>query len=157
MNFELAVDIILMVEGGYSNNPKDKGGETNFGISKRSYPKLNIRALTRDEAKAIYKKDYWDRCQIDLLPEKIRLIVFDAAVNHGPTAACMFLQSVARTDQDGMLGRITLSVINQMQPEQILRLYADQRIKSYIKNPGFQHFGLGWLSRVMNIVIDSMI
>lgn len=157
MKFEDAVEIILRFEGGYSLDVRDPGGETNFGISKRSYPHVNIKILSRETAIALYKKDYWDKLNLESLPSKIRLIVFDAAVNQGPTAAVKFLQGVARTDQDGVLGRITMSEINKMDPVEIVRLYAEQRARRYISNPNFAAFGSGWLRRLLNIVIDSLV
>ena len=57
--FDQAIEVILKHEGGYANNPNDSGGETKYGISKRSYPELNIRGLTRDYAKKIYEQDFW--------------------------------------------------------------------------------------------------
>lgn len=157
MNFNEAVEIILKHEGGYSLDPRDPGGETQFGISKRSYPNLDIKNLTRETAIAIYRKDFWDKCKIESLPGKLRLMVFDAAVNHGVSAASKFLQAVAQVNQDGKIGRITLGEINRMDPEQVLRLYADFRIRHYVSNKNFVHYGAGWMSRLMNIIVDSLV
>jgi len=60
-NFDKVIDKVLINEGGYVNDPHDSGGETNFGISKRAYPNVNIKELTTAGAKSIYKKDYWDK------------------------------------------------------------------------------------------------
>lgn len=157
MKFEQAVEIILQLEGGYSHDPRDLGGETNFGISKKSYPDVDIKNLTRQEAIAIYKRDYWDKCMIESLPDKLRLMVFDAAVNHGQPTACRFLQAVARTDQDGIIGRITLGEINSMNPVTALQLYATQRVRAYAKSPSFQYFGSGWLTRLIDILTRCLV
>ena len=66
--FETAVDFILSVEAGLVNDPSDPGGLTKFGISQRAYPDVNIRDLTLDGAKTLYRKDYWNRCSCDKLP-----------------------------------------------------------------------------------------
>ena len=85
MSFDSAVEFVLQREGGYVNNPKDRGGETNYGISKRSYPDLDIKNLTREQAKEIYRKDYWQAIDGDKIADpKAALVAFDAAVNHGP-------------------------------------------------------------------------
>ena len=87
MNFDLAFSLVIGHEGGYVNDPRDPGGETKFGISKKSYPNLNIRLLTLADAKRIYLRDYWNRLQLDRLPDAVRFDLFDAAVNSGLTTA----------------------------------------------------------------------
>lgn len=85
--FEEAVNLVLKHEGGYVNNPADPGGETNFGISKRAYPSLDIANLTQDDAKAIYQKDYW-RPYMEQEPNQVVAnCALDCAVNQGPGAA----------------------------------------------------------------------
>ena len=79
-SFDNAFDRVIGHEGGYVNNSKDPGGETKYGISKRAYPTLDIKSLTLADAKAIYKRDYWDRAQCDALPPGVAFDVFDAAV-----------------------------------------------------------------------------
>lgn len=83
-NFQKAVDFVLAREGGYSNDPDDPGGETNFGICKRSFPDVDIKALTRDEAISLYRKHYWEKASCDFMPWPMDVIVFDTAVLHGP-------------------------------------------------------------------------
>lgn len=156
MNFNEAVEIILAYEGGYSNDLRDPGGETNFGISKKAYPDVDIKNLTKEQAIAIYKRDYWDSCMIESLPDKLRLMVFDAAVNHGQMTACKFLQAVARTEQDGVIGRLTLGEINMMNPNNALKLYATQRVRAYAKSSNFQYYGAGWLARLVDILVKCL-
>jgi lysozyme family protein len=79
-------------EGGYVNDPKDPGGETKFGISKKAFPELDIANLTLDDAKVIYKKKYWDFFQMSSVPEELRYSVFDAAVNNGSLRAKYWLE-----------------------------------------------------------------
>lgn len=82
-DFGSAVSFVLAQEGGYVNDPADPGGETKYGISKRSYPYLDIASLTVDQAKAIYYTDYWEASGADRLPMPLALVVFDTAVNTG--------------------------------------------------------------------------
>jgi lysozyme family protein len=89
--FDKAINFVLKHEGNYINNSKDPGGETKYGISKRSYPNEDIKNLTVDRAKEIYRRDYWDTCKCDDLPDPLDLIVFDTAINMGPGTALVFL------------------------------------------------------------------
>lgn len=79
-------------EGGYVWDEDDPGGETNFGISKRAYPKLDIKNLTKHEAVKIYHKDYWLKYRCGDLPSNIRHIVFDGAVNMGALGLCEYFK-----------------------------------------------------------------
>lgn len=81
--FDKAVQRLLKTEGGFVNDPDDRGGATKFGISQRSYPNLDISKLTEDDARAIYREDYWNALGADQLPEDVRESAFDAAVNQG--------------------------------------------------------------------------
>lgn len=81
-DFDKAVGFVLAREGGYSNDPLDPGGETKFGISKRSYPNEDIANLTEERAKEIYFADYWKPIAA-ALPHPADVVVFDTAVNQG--------------------------------------------------------------------------
>lgn len=85
MSFETAFSFTLGHEGGYVNDSHDPGGETKYGISKRSYPAVDIKSLTLEQAKAIYQRDYWQAASCERMPPKIAIAVFDSAVHHGPT------------------------------------------------------------------------
>jgi len=151
MKFNDAVEIILKHEAGYVWNPRDPGGETNFGISKRAYPLLDIKNLTRDEAIEIYRRDYWDRCKIDLLPQALRLIVFDSAVNQGPQVSIALLQAALGVKADGDLGPDSLKAINGANLEKLIQAYARFRLNRYFDNRNFQTFGEGWVRRLQEI------
>ena len=118
MNFDQAFKHIIGVEGQYSNDSRDPGGETKYGISKRSYPGLDIASLTLDEAKRIYKKDYWDAGKCVQIPSEIRLLYFDSLVNCGIHATGRLLQKAINEIsksigehphiiEDGIVGKIT--------------------------------------------------
>jgi len=92
-DFKEALNFVLKWEGGYSNDPNDPGGETKFGISKRSYPELDISKLTLEQAKEIYYQNYWLKAGCDTLPYPINICVFDTAVNMGRRRAIEFLNT----------------------------------------------------------------
>lgn len=90
--FEEALAFVLAHEGGYSRDPRDPGGETKYGISRRSYPGLDIANLSQEQAASIYRSDYWDALGLSRLPGELALPIFDAAVNAGREAAVRWLQ-----------------------------------------------------------------
>ncbi len=146
--FESAVEFILQQEGGFVDDPNDSGGLTNYGISQRAYPKLDIRKLTRADAIQIYRSDYWLRCRCDELPAPLALLVFDSAVNQGPDAAIRALQASVGTTADGVMGPQTITAagmvaLNRSIPELVAR-----RMYAYGKNAKFQLYGLGWARRL---------
>lgn len=156
MTFEQAVEVVLKHEGGYVFHPKDPGGETNFGISKRAYPYLKIKELTRDDAIEIYRSDYWNRIGIDQLPSEIRLMVFDTAVNMGPARAIGFLQAVVGAKVDGNFGPETLRQVLEFDPLQILHKYALRRLDTYATLSTFNTFGVGWTRRLLDVSLRSV-
>ena len=103
-----AIARVLEKEGGYVNDPLDKGGETKYGITKRWYPELDIKNLTIDDAAKIYHKEYWRKNQCHRLPKSIALILFDCAVNIGGLFARKALQESLNLTQDGVIGPKTL-------------------------------------------------
>ena len=151
-NFDKYIDKVLEHEGGYVNDPTDNGGETNFGISKRAYPNLDIKNLTRDEAKAIYKRDYWDANKCNLLPTGLDYVVFDMAINAGGNRAAKILQEAAGVTADGIIGPQTLNAADNVTPE----LYLLHRMYFYCQivrrdNSQAKFIG-GWSNRCMDIL-----
>ena len=92
MDYKEIISQVLKHEGGYVNDPTDMGGETNFGITKRWYPDLDIKNLTKEDAIEIYKKDYWDRYKLDEMPTNLQHIYFDMVVNMGARNAGKIMQ-----------------------------------------------------------------
>lgn len=85
VDFNKIISKVLENEGGYDNDPKDPGGETKYGISKKTYPNLNIKDLTKDEAIEIYRKDWYKKWDMDVISsERIAYKVLDAIINIGP-------------------------------------------------------------------------
>ena len=82
-SFTAAAEFILKWEGGYTHDPDDPGGETNFGISRKSYPNLDIANLTRERAIELYQRDFWNAMGCDALVYPLDIIAFDTGINCG--------------------------------------------------------------------------
>lgn len=155
MDFDKAFERVIGHEGGYVNDPRDPGGETKYGISKRAYPFADIKNLTLDQAKEIYRRDYWDRLHLDELPDAIHFDMFDAAVNSGVSAAAKFLQRAAGTTADGVIGKLTISAANGIDPHLLDKRLAGYRLQYLCDLPTFPTFGKGWVRRVaFNLIED---
>lgn len=134
MDFPTVFKHVVGLEGGYVNDPKDPGGETNFGISKRAHPKINIKNLTLREAKAIYFDDYWCAAQcVQVKPKWARLLVFDCAVNQGVGVA-RELWKRARWD-----------------PYVFMAL----RAQRYAQTKNYDRYGKGWFKRLFRVMGES--
>lgn len=120
--FEAAFAIVVGIEAGYVNDPKDPGGETKYGISKRAYPNEDIPNLTLARAHELYQRDYWDKAGCEALSWPCALMVFDSAVNQGVSFAKTLHGTV-----DYMM--------------------ADRAVR-YTKSPIFEHDGRGWMRRL---------
>lgn len=151
-DFDKAFESVIGLEGGYSNDPKDAGGETNFGISKRAYPDLNIKALT---AKLIYKRDYWDKVKGDDLPYPLNAFVFDAAVNQGTDAAIKMLQQALGVAADGILGVVTVGKVKSANKSELCALFMAQRALRYTGTRSFDVYGKGWLKRLFIVAMAA--
>ena len=155
--FDKAIGTVLEHEGGYTFDPNDPGGETKFGISHKAYPSLDIRSLTLEQAKAIYKRDYWIYSRIQ--DQDVATKVFDLAVNLGPPAAHRLLQTALLAlgepvAVDGVLGPQTLAATNRVNPEQLRQeLRAEAAVyyaQTVLTNPSEQKFLLGWMRRAVS-------
>lgn len=155
MNFDSAFLLVIGHEGGYVNNPRDPGGETKYGISKREYPNLSIKNLTLAAAKQIYRNDYWDRLQLDRLPDAVRFDLFDAAVNSGLTTAAKLLQRAVKVADDGVIGSVTISAANAMNPETLDKRLSGYRLLYLTDIKTWPVFGKGWVRRVANNLLED--
>lgn len=134
--FDMAFALVIGAEGGYVNDPNDPGGETKYGISKRAYPNLNIPALTIEQAKEIYRRDYWIPLDCDILPAPMDLYVFDAGVNMGKNQAKEMKLESSNPDE-----------------------YQLVRIGHYIekcrRNPNLKRYFFGWVNRVIELTAKA--
>lgn len=147
VDFEVAVTRTLSTEGGYVNNPRDPGRETKYGISKRSYPNVDIANLTYDGAKVIYKRDFWDECASGL-DDGVMFQVFDAAVNHGIGNAIRMLQRAVGVADDGHWGPHSQSTAAKYKEHQLIMLFLAQRLHFMRRLITFKDFGSGWSGRI---------
>ena len=151
-DFDKAFELLIGNEGGYVNNPKDPGGETNWGITKavavaNGYAG-DMRTMPKETAKGIYKKMYWDKLQCDQLGFVVAFQLFDAGVNHGNSQAVKFLQRALSVVDDGVIGAKTIAATNSLDDLQIVMLFNAERIEFYSSLKTFSTFGKGWVRRV---------
>ena len=155
--FLKAFEYLMYHEGGYVNDKQDAGGETRYGISKRSYPQLDIKSLTRDQARQIYFVDFWMKAKCEQIDdENIATKFFDLAVHTGIPQAVKLIQRALRAAgeqvaEDGIIGPITLSAINKADPTDLLAALKSEAAGLYRliaqANPSQQKFINGWLNR----------
>jgi len=159
--FDYAFDDLMKLEGGYVNDSADPGGETNFGISKRSYPDLDIKNLTKWQAKEIYHRDFWESIWLDqVVNDFIAAELFEQAVNMGPATAIENVQRACnylgdKLEVDGIMGSHTLHAINQQSspdPVALLKVLNALQFQKYLKlvtdKPEMSKYARGWLRRI---------
>ncbi len=149
-----AIQFVLRMEGEYTLDPKDPGGETKWGISKKSYPSLDILNLTVEQAKEIYQRDFWAACSCDDLPTVFACVVFDTAVNQGTTKAKRILQMTLGVDVDGIIGPKTIAAAAKADPR-LAKKFLAYRMAEYIrtitKNNDLMAFAVNWSYRVLSL------
>jgi lysozyme family protein len=153
-NFKNAIKKVLVNEGGYVNDPKDSGGETKFGITKRTYPNVDIKNLTIAEAEAIYKKDYWGKIKgNDIASDDVAYEILDAAVNMGVRTSSKLAQITIGAYPDGIIGQKTLKELNGADTELFVTKFKLSKVARYIylakKYSKNRKFLFGWISRVL--------
>jgi len=159
-NFIDAIVKTLAKEGGakFTDVPNDKGGATKFGISQAAYPTLDIRNLTEQQARDIYKRDYWDRVRgDDITSQLIAENIFDSAVNMGVRTTSRLVQNMLEIDPaDGVIGSASLGVINQQAEKDFMLKFTLIKIGYYAsicnKNREQSKFLLGWVNRALGAV-----
>ena len=160
---------MLKSEGGFVNHPSDPGGMTNLGVTKKAWQlyvgwrrevdEAEMRALTPEIVAPFYKARYWDACKCDELPLGVDYAVFDFAVNAGVSRASKTMQSALGTAADGIIGRGTLGVAVNADPDHFLEKFSAAKEQFYRGLSTFDHFGNGWLRRVAEVkqAADGMI
>ena len=159
--FILFINRVLGHEGGYSNHPADKGGETNWGITiataRANGYTGNMRFLSREQAIEIYRKAFWERYQCDKLPSALAFQYFDACVNHGASYAAKFLQRACGVAADGMVGEQTLAAVSRQSDRDLVLKFNAERTRFYTQLPTFGTFGKGWMRRQAdNLIYAAM-
>lgn len=161
-NFNRYIDRVLKSEGDYSADRNDPGNwtgghvglgqlkGTNFGISAASYPNIDIKMLTRDEAIAIYRRDFWLPIGGDSLPVAVAFSALDGAVNSGVSKSIMWLQQAAGVADDGKWGPITAGAIKAADPNDLLLKYNAYRLLFMTQLSVWGNYSKGWARRIAN-------
>tara|TARA_B100000508_G_C11279534_1_gene189820 strand:- start:8 stop:481 length:474 start_codon:yes stop_codon:yes gene_type:complete len=155
-NFNEIIEKVLEHEGGYVNDPTDLGGETKYGITKRFYPDVDIKNLTIEQAKEIYKKDYWDKNKVESLPQNLWHIYFDMCVNMGKRTAVKVLQRAANNrgkdlEVDGGLGPKTIEALNGVELDRVRAFRVKYYVDLITAKPEQEKFYLGWFRRATEV------
>ena len=158
-NFDKSLRLVLAHEGGYVDHPRDPGGATNLGITfavlqkwrGKAITKADVKALTRDEAGAIYRAKYWDIVRGDDLPSGLDYAVFDFAVNSGPSRAAIYLQEIVGVAPDGKIGPLTVGAAKAADTRKTIDALCSKRMTFLKKLSTFATFGRGWTSRVAGV------
>lgn len=159
-HFEKFIRRILSHEGGYSADPKDPGNYTGgkvgvgtlkgtkFGIAANTYPNLDIKNLTWDQAAAIYRRDYWLASKADKLPPAVGFQLLDGAVNSGIRTATRWLQRAARVADDGIIGPVTLAAVAAADPSDLILRFLAERLDFMTGLGNWPAHGKGWARRI---------
>ena len=146
-SFTEIIKKVLENEGGYVDDPDDPGGETNFGISKRSYPDLDIKNLTKEKAIEIYKKDYWFPSKAQTLPQDLRYHYFDMVVNAGQKSAVKALQMACGAVVDGRIGSETIEKAQWIHEERLKAYRVLYYANLVLNKPELSKYWFGWFRR----------
>lgn len=155
-NFEESLAHVLKHEGGYVDHPKDPGGATNLGCTKKVWEewvghevtKDDIKALTIADVSPLYKAQYWDKCRCDDLPRGVDFAVFDLAINSGVGRASKLLQRAVGVAADGAIGPATLAAVADANPRELATKICELRLAFLQALPTWETFGKGWGRRV---------
>lgn len=158
-NFDSAFAKLIRHEGGFCNHPRDPGGMTNLGVTKRVWEEWighpveekTMRNLTPEQVKPLYKRKYWDAVRGDDLPAGVDYCVFDAAVNSGPGRAVKWLQQSLGLTQDGVIGPKTLAGAKTADLKKLVLDYNNIRLAFLQDLASWEVFGQGWSRRVAEV------
>lgn len=155
-NFDACLAEVLRHEGGYVNDARDPGGETNMGISRRSYPREDIKGMTRARAAEIYRRDFWNAVRGDDLPAGLDLVAFDAAVNSGPRRGAEWLQAALGVTPDGKIGPVTVAAAAAADVPRTIAKATDLRMAFLRRLGTWSTFGNGWSRRVEAVKANAL-
>ncbi len=144
--------IIIHMEGG-DKVITDSGGLTKYGVSQKSYPDVDIRNLTYEDAVDIFKEDYWYPARADQLPSPLNLYVVDMAYNAGPRTSIKLLQrALGSVSVDGRWGPRTQAAVARYDVDALCVLFNTERVRSYMGMRNYDKYGRGWLNRVFRLI-----
>lgn len=149
-SFDDAFDALIGNEGGYSDNPKDPGGATMWGVTERvaraSGYTGSMQDLPRDTAKAIAKKLYWDPLHLDAFDPRVAFQIFDANYNGGHPI--LWAQGASGAKVDGLMGPRTIAAVQAVPPWQFILKWNSLRLRYYTSLPTWNTFSKGWCRRI---------
>lgn len=164
-NFDIYYPVLLKYEGGYVDNPNDKGGATNLGVTIAQWikngfdkdhdndiDKYDLKLITPEDAKPIAKSKYWDRVKgDDINSQSIAELLMDWAYMSGSVTAIKKIQELLKLSQDGVIGNKTLSAINSADSKVLFEQLKARREKFFkaivANNPTQVVFLHGWINR----------
>jgi lysozyme family protein len=151
-DFDIAVNLTLIHEGGYVNDPCDPGGPSNMGILQSDVPDIPIQTLTRAQAIEYYKQHFWPILYNDIKSQAVGSKLFDMGVLFGLKEAIELIQQATMVEMTGEFGPYTLSVMNKMTDTVLLQIY-ENRLRQHAQNvvaakPQTAKFLQGWLNRI---------
>lgn len=155
-NFDTAVEILLTHEGGFVNDPNDPGGATNFGITKRNNPTLDIPNLTKDDAIEYYRTNWWLKYDLDKInDDDLASYILDHGVNTGMSAIIKVVQLAVQTTNDGQIGPQTINAINTKYNSSMMQIIQNGLWQHYLNimaaNPAMEKYRNGWRNRCFSI------
>ena len=168
MTFDQAFERLIGHEGAYQADPNDTGnwtsgkigaGElkgTKYGVSAASYPGEDIKNLSLDRVKTLYRRDFWGPAGCDLVPEQVKFPLFDAAVHAGKSAAIKMLQRALGVADDGIIGPITMQAISTAHPYRLAMRFHGHRL-DHLNNhqEKWARYGRGWSQRIAENLMEA--
>ena len=163
-NWNKSFDLVIVNEGGYVDNKLDPGGATNWGCTQAVWEgyighKVSVddmKALTKEDVKPLYKKRYWDAIHGDAIPSGLDYCLFDCAINSGVNRSAKIIQEIVGVFADGAIGNNTVSAITQLNPITAINEFCDKRQAFLESLKTFPVFGKGWSKRVSEVHIRSL-
>lgn len=173
MTLDRALDYLLEEEGGWSNHKSDRGGATMYGVTQGTYeawrkkkkrPLQSVRKITKEEAAELYREEYWVAASCDKLPWPISYLVFDAAVNSGPSRGLAWCQAGLGVKPDGKFGPNTQAVAQRVVDEgngTALLAIVDARVvflsRLIQRDQSQTAFLLGWWRRTLRVLARALL
>jgi lysozyme family protein len=166
-NFEFLFKRLMLNEGGFTDDPKDPGNwtggrvnvgnlqGTNFGLASNTYPDLDLKNITQDQAKAVYYRDWWLKLGADDLELAITWQLWDTAVNSGMGNAKRILQRAANVADDGQIGPLSIRAIRSMDRNDLLLRFNGFRIRHFTSLSTWATYGKGWMNRVIGMLFNA--
>ncbi|UOF77902.1 lysozyme [Caudoviricetes sp.] len=158
-NFDDCFKMLIVHEGGFTNDPRDGGGMTNWGVTHIDWAawighepsEAEMRAITKDDVKPLYKRKYWDNLHCDELPSGLDWAVMDFGVNSGIGRSAKYLQRLVGVKDDGAIGPVTLAAVKAHDTKDLIEKLCAARMAFLQKLSNFDHFGKGWTRRVQDV------